>query len=119
MTSLLHPCPPKTRTDLEYPRLLEALAVRCSGPLGQRLARALPFGASPVEVRALLAEAEEAARLLEKGEPLPAGSVPEVGEALERLRASGVLGPGELRAVAQMLGVARGLRRFLHTRRES
>src|SRR5262249_9025070 len=108
-----------TRADLEWDRLLEALADRCAGPMGQRFARALPFGATREDVRALLAEAEEATRLAEHGEPLPAGAVPDVAEALERLRAGGVLGRQELRAGAQLLRAARGLRRFLHSRREA
>ena len=119
MPSLLHPCPPKTQADLEWPRLTDALATRCSGVMGQRLARALPFGATHAEVRGLARESEEATRLAEKGDPLPLVAIPDVAESIERLRASGVLGPAELRGVAQMLGAARSLRRFLHGRRES
>jgi DNA mismatch repair protein MutS2 len=119
MASLLPPCPPKTHADLEWARLTAALAERCTSPLGQRLARALPFGATHEGVRALLAESQEATRLAEKGEPLPVGAVPDVAEGIDRLRASGVLGPAELRAVARMLLIARSLRRFLSARRES
>jgi DNA mismatch repair protein MutS2 len=119
MPSLLHPAPPKTASDLEWPRVAEALAARSATPMGQRLARALPFGDSLAEVRSLLAEAEEAARLATDGRPLPIGSVPDVADAVDRLRVGGVLAPGELRAVAQMLLLARSLRRFLHARRES
>ena len=118
MASLLPPCPPKTQADLEWGRLTAALAERCTSPLGQRLARALPFGATHEGVRALLAESEEATRLAEKGEPLPVGAVPDVAEGIDRLRASGVLGPAELRAVARMLLIARSLRRFLSVRRD-
>ncbi len=119
MASLLSPCPTKTRADLEWPRLTAALAERCASPLGQRLARELPFGATHEGVRALLAESQEATRLAERGEPLPGAAVPDVAEGIDRLRASGVLGPEELRHIARMLLMARSLRRFLGSRRET
>ena len=113
----IDPCPPKTRSDLEWDRVLAALADRCAGPLGRELAVALPFAATRDEARALLAQAAEAVRLLEQGRPLPAGEVDDVREAIERARVGGVLAPAELRAVARLLGAARGLRRFLASRR--
>lgn len=119
MPTLLHPCPAKTHADLEWGRVTGALAERCASPLGQRLARALPFGGTHEAVRALVAESREAATLAERGETLPAMNVPDVAEGLERLRAEGVLGPLELRGLAKMLLVARSLRRFLASRRES
>lgn len=119
MEALRHdPCPPKTRSDLEYDRLLGAIAERCSGPLGRELARALPFAANREEARAALAQSAEASRLLEEGSPLPSGDLPEVTEAIERTRVGGVLAPAELRAVRRMLEAARMLRRFLTARRE-
>ncbi|HEY3820069.1 MAG TPA: Smr/MutS family protein [Polyangiaceae bacterium] len=111
------PCPPKTRSDLEWGRVLTALAERCAGPLGRELALALPFAATRDEARALLAQAAEATRLLELGRPLPAGDVDDVREAIERARVGGVLAPAELRAVGRLLGAARALRRFLASRR--
>ena len=122
MPSLLSPCPAKTRADLEWSRLTGALAERCTSPLGQRLARELPFGSTHAAVRAMLAESEEATRLSEKGEPLPIATVspvPDVAEGIDRLRAAGVLGPAELRGIARMLLIARTLRRFLASRRET
>jgi DNA mismatch repair protein MutS2 len=113
----IDPCPPKTRSDLEWDRVLSALAERCAGPLGRELAVALPFAATRDEARALLAQAAEATRLLEQGRPLPAGEVDDVREAIERARVGGVLAPAELRAVGRLLGAARALRRFLALRR--
>jgi len=111
------PCPPKTRSDLEYQRVLAAVAERCAGPLGRDLARALPFAATREEARAALAQSSEACALLEEGTPLPSGDLPEVYEAIERTRVGGVLAPAELRAVGRMLEAARLLRRFLSARR--
>ena len=119
MASLLHPCPPKTETDLEWSRLTAALAARCVSPIGQRLARALPFGATHDEVRTLNAESAEALRLAEKGDPINLRAVPDPAEGVERLRVGGVLGAAELRAIAHMLGVARWLRRFLQGRKDA
>jgi DNA mismatch repair protein MutS2 len=111
------PCPPKTRADLEWDRVLAALADRCAGPLGRDLALGLAFASSRDEARAWLAQSAEATTLLLEGRPLPAAEVDDVREAIERARVGGVLAPAELRAVERMLGAARSLRRFLTSRR--
>jgi DNA mismatch repair protein MutS2 len=111
------PCPPKTRSDLEWDRVLASLASRCVGPLGRELALALPFAATRDEARTFLEQSAEATKLLEAERPLPVGEVDEVNEAIERARIGGVLAPVELRAVGRMLGAARALRRFLASRR--
>ncbi len=111
------PGPKKTLADLEWSRLLLALADRCAGPMGEDSALGLTFASSREEVRSRLAEAEEAARLFAEGTPLPVREVPDVRESVGRLRVGGALGPGELRQAATALGSARGLRRFLHARR--
>ncbi len=111
------PCPEKTRADLEWDRLLGALASRCLGPMGRALALALPFSSSREETRRLLGEAEEASRLFADGEPLPVLELPDVRDAIARARVGGVLSPIELRALGRTLETARTLRRFLSTRR--
>jgi DNA mismatch repair protein MutS2 len=111
------PCPPKTRSDLEWDRVLYALADRCAGPLGRDLALRLRFAATRDEARCRLAEAEEAARMLASGQPLPAADVPDSSEAIERARVGGVLAPAELRAIGRTLEAARALRRYLGARR--
>jgi DNA mismatch repair protein MutS2 len=110
-------CPDKTRHDLEWDRLLSAIADRCVGPMGRDLALALPFPPSVEAATVALAESREAFRLLEAGEPLPAPSAADAREAIERTRAHGVLSAGELRAIAAVLASARTLRRFLTSRR--
>ena len=111
------PCPPKTRADLEWDRVLSALADRCAGPLGRDLALGLRFAESRDEAREWLAQSAEATMLLGEGRPLPVAEVDDVREAIERTRIGGVLAPAELRAVERMLGAARALRRFLTSRK--
>ncbi len=111
------PCPPKTRADLEWDRVLAALGQRCAGPLGRKLARDLPFAATREEARDALDQAAEATRLLGEGRTLPVGEVDDVDAALDRARVGGVLDPAELRGVGRMLAAARALRRFLASRR--
>lgn len=111
------PCPPKTRSDLEWDRVLGAVASRCAGPLGRELALTLPFAATREQARDFLAQSAEAVRILEQGRSLPVGEVDDVREAIERARVGGVLSPVELRGIGRLLGAARGLRRFLASRR--
>ncbi len=114
---LAAPCPPKTRADLEWDRVLEALAERCASATGKRLARELPFARSRAEALTALAEVREAVELDAEGEPLPAGDVADVGGALDRARIGAVLSNEELRAVLGVLAAARGLRQYLQGRR--
>lgn len=85
--------------------------------MGREAALNLGFAGTRTETRTLLAEAAEAVRLHQDGQPLPIEEVADVREALGRLRVGGVLAPGELRAIAQMMSAARSLRRFLQSRR--
>lgn len=114
---LSDPCPPKTRSDLEWDRVLAALADRCASDLGKARALALPFANDHDEVRRLQAEAREATDLLFAGEPLPVLPLPDVGEAASRVAAQGVLSVPELRGLGKALEAARVLRRFLSLRR--
>jgi DNA mismatch repair protein MutS2 len=113
------PCPTKTRADLEWDRVLGALAERCAGALGRELALHLPFAETREGARAALAQATEAWRMLEDGQPLPVVDLPDFGDAIERTRVGGVLGPTQLRGLGRMLEAARGLRRYLSTRRSA
>jgi len=115
--TLPHPCPDKTLADLEWGRLLGAIAARCQGAMGKELARAWTFAGSPEEIAERLAQAREAAELLSLGAPLTARDVPDVREPLDRLRVGGALGSAELLACAAALASARVLRRFLQSRK--
>ncbi len=114
---LRDPCPEKTRMDLEWDRLLAALANRCRSHMGQAAARALPFASTRHETRHLLEQAREAAVLHGAGDPLPIAELGDVRAALGRVSAAGVLAPSELREVAKVLAAARTLRRYLSSRR--
>lgn len=118
--------PDKTRADLEWGRLVSALAARCDTPMGRARAASLLPADTEADARTALAEAEEAFRTGERGEPLPIAALThgadgraDVREAHARVAHGGVLGPAELLAVAAVLGAARTLRRFLHARREA
>lgn len=113
------PCPPKTRSDLEWDRVLAALGERCAGPLGLEMAHALPFAETREQARAFMAQTAEARALLAEEQPLPVEGVPDVREAIARARIGGILSPAELRAMGRMLGSARVLRRFLSAHRAS
>ncbi|MEO7327520.1 MAG: hypothetical protein ABI193_03005, partial [Minicystis sp.] len=67
---LSDPCPSKTRSDLEWDRVLQALADRCASGAGKRRALALPFASTRAEVQRSLAEVREAVDLDLAGEPL-------------------------------------------------
>lgn len=114
--TLRDPCPAKTQSDLEWARLLEALAARCVTPMGAALARELPFASTRGEARRLLDEAREAFDLLAAGEPLPVVQLGDVSAAIGRVGAAGVLAPSEIRDVGKALEAARTLRRFLKSR---
>lgn len=111
--SFAHPLVFDAADDLEWPRLLEALAERCTSVGGARLARELSFAATASERARVEGLHREACDLLRRGAPLPVGDVPDVAAALERLRAGSVLDALELRSFGRVLADARVLRRFL------
>lgn len=110
---MLDPCPPKTRADLEWQRLLDALAERTVSEAGRQLALALPFCDSLEEVRVALDEGREATALDTAGEPLPVAAIDDIAGAIDRARIGAALSNEELRAVMAALLAGRTLRRFL------
>ena len=115
---MLDPCPPKTRADLEWDRLLDALAERTVSEAGRALAKELPFCATRAEVLAALIEGREATALDAMGEPLPAAALDDIAPALGRARIGASLSNEEIRAVQAALVAARTLRRFLSAHRD-
>jgi DNA mismatch repair protein MutS2 len=87
--------------------------------MGRAAALGLPFGATRDEVVRHLTESREATSLRTGEQPLVVEEVPDVNEALGRLRVGGALAPEELRAITAALAAARSLRRSLHARRQS
>jgi DNA mismatch repair protein MutS2 len=114
---LSDPCPPKSRADLEWDRILDALANRCASTDGRAAARALPFAPNRAAALMALGEVREAFELELAGEPLPRFDVPPIGHALDRARIGAVLSNEELRGIVACLAAARMLRRFLSVRR--
>lgn len=107
----------KTLRDLEWSRLVAAVAARCAGPLGERL-EALELAPDLASARVAMEETREALALRNDGEPLPLGGIRDVRTSLDRVARSGSLdGPG-LRDLRLTLGAARGLRAFLSRRRD-
>lgn len=109
--------PEKTRADLDWVRLLDALAARCETALGKDLAHGLDPSMALGETMRAMEEVREATSTSERGEPLPIASSPDVRDAYERAAHGGVLSAPELRAIAELLVAARTLRRFLQARR--
>jgi DNA mismatch repair protein MutS2 len=111
------PCPRKTRVDLDWHRLLKAIADRCAGPLGRALAEGLPFAETRTQARTWMAESQDAHRSLTAGQPLPVFELRGVREATERARIGAALSQDEVRAIGRLLEAARTLRRFLTSRK--
>lgn len=110
--------PDKARADLELPRLWARIAASCRTPIGKRRALAWDVPDAHDESMARLARGREALDLENRGEPLPIGGADDVGDALGRLSAYGVLAGPELLALTAILAQARAVRRFLATRAE-
>ena len=105
----------KTLADLEWDQLEAAVAERCQGPLGQRLA--LDPAQSFAETERALAESREAWALLRDGEPVPLEGICFIEPALQRLEREGVLDGASLRDIKSTLRAAASLRRFLAQRK--
>ncbi len=115
---LSEPCPPKTSADLEWDRVLAAIASRCESASGKASALSLPFWSTRARVREATAEARDACALRAGRDAVPLAPLPPIDFALDRLRMGAVLAPSELRAMAQLLQWARSARKFLTARQD-
>ncbi|MCC6876709.1 MAG: endonuclease MutS2, partial [Sandaracinaceae bacterium] len=106
----------KTLSDLEWERIVAAVAERCAGPLRERL-DVLPLAATEGETQVYLRETAEALSLQSADEPLPLSGIRDVRRALERIERQGAVDGPALRDIALTLGAARVLRKFLARRR--
>ncbi len=118
LPELSPPCPEKTRSDLEWDRVVGALADRCESAMGKAAAASLPFCDTRAEVLRATAEARDALALRQSGDAIPLHALVPIDFALDRLRMGAVLAPAELRAMAQLIAWARSARRFLTARQE-
>jgi DNA mismatch repair protein MutS2 len=106
----------KALSDLEWERVVAAVAARCRGPLRERLE--LWPHESYEDARVALTETAEALELDRLDDPLPLDGIREVRHALDRLERHGAVEGPALRAIASTLGAARVLRKYLSRRRD-
>lgn len=106
----------KSLDDLEWHRVVEAVAARCRGPLGARLD--LPILSTREAAAIALTETAEAFALLAAGERLPVDGAAEIGPHLQRVEREGVLDALALRDITRTLAAARSLRTFLSRRKD-
>jgi DNA mismatch repair protein MutS2 len=110
--------PQKTRDDLEWSYVLDALATGCQSKRGRLVAARLPTLRHRESLERRHREVEEAVSLL-SGEDVPSVSgLQGLGENLDRARRGGVLEPEGLLAVAVCATVATDLRRCIAGQRE-
>jgi DNA mismatch repair protein MutS2 len=109
---------PKTRADLGFPQLLQALADRCRTPLGVARALARAFLADDAVPHAL-ATVDEARACLEQEEALPLDGVEDVRALLVRAEKRALLDPRELIQVRHVLSASLEIRARLAIRRVS
>ncbi|HVR00706.1 MAG TPA: hypothetical protein VMT47_01115, partial [Polyangia bacterium] len=103
----------RSRAALDWPALLTELGSRAQSEAGRAACLAFPLHGDADEARRHMAAVEELAAILRRGEGLPALNVPDVGELLAAAEKGLVLGPEEVRPVAELCAVAAGVRRFV------
>jgi DNA mismatch repair protein MutS2 len=103
----------RSRAALDWPSLLTELGSRAQSEAGRAACLELPLHDDADEARRHMAAVEELAAILRRGEGLPALNVPKVGELLAAAEKGLVLGPEEVRPVADLCAVAAGVRRFV------
>ncbi|MFQ5895591.1 MAG: endonuclease MutS2, partial [Nitrospinota bacterium] len=104
---------------LEFTRVLDELGDRCASAAGRARAASLRPSPEADAVGVLLAETEEALRLLRAGEPLPQSPLEDLVPPLRSLKSGGEPWDGGLFLdLLALLGAASRLRRHLAERKE-
>jgi DNA mismatch repair protein MutS2 len=103
----------KAASDLEWPELLERIALSSVTALGARHIRELEPAATKEEARERAALSREALDLQRNGSPIPIAQVPDLVEVLSRLDRGSTVSGAELRDVRRLLDVAKTLRSYV------
>jgi DNA mismatch repair protein MutS2 len=103
----------RSQAALDWPALLAELAARAHSEAGRVACLALALHDDIEEARAHLAAVDELAAILRRGETLPTLNVPDVGEILATAEKGLVLGPEEVRPIADLCAVAERVRTFI------
>ncbi len=101
---------------LELPAILDRLAAAAATGLGAALARQLEPSPDDAEVAERQALTAEAIALLDTSDDPPLAGIVDLVPSVERAEREGVLGPGELRAVATSAQVGVNARRVVRGR---
>jgi DNA mismatch repair protein MutS2 len=107
----------EARAALELPAILDRLAARTATGPGAARATSLEPSSDPAEVAARQARTAEAVALIDSSEEPALAGAADVVPAVERAERDGVLGPGELRAVAATVRVGVAARGALERHR--
>jgi len=98
---------------LEYDRIIEKLKDRASSQPGKELAEKLVPSADFDEVKRLQKETTDAVNcILRKGSP-PLGGISDIRPYIQRAGAGGMLNPGELLKIADVLRASRNLKNYI------
>lgn len=98
---------------LEYDKIVERLADRASSNLGKELAGELMPSTDFDEIKQALKETTDAVTcILRKGSP-PLGGIHDIRSSIQRAVAGGMLNPGELLRVADVLRASRKLKGYI------
>ncbi len=103
----------RSQAALDWPALLAELAARAQSDTGRVACLALALHDDIDEARRHLAAVDELAAILRRGETLPTLNVPDVGEILATAEKGLVLGPEEVRPIADLCAVAERVRTFV------
>jgi DNA mismatch repair protein MutS2 len=103
---------------LEWPKILDLLALRAHSSMGAERCRNLELESDLEEARTRLQETGEMVRLQESREPFPAMVFPDTREVIGRATKGATLETHELRDLSIALEVGFGAKRFLGRRLE-
>lgn len=97
---------------LEFNKIVQKLADYTASSLGREIAEALTPQTDERKVAALLRETSDGTSLvLRRGSP-PLGGIHDIRASLKRVEVGGILNPGELLSIADVLGACRNLKSY-------
>ena len=103
---------------LDYNRVIDTLCSYTVSKLGRDLAQEVHPSTDPRRIQALQQETDQARALLDRGGHVPLHGIADIRDTVDRVKKGGILKPGELLQIGDLLRGCRRTREYLQSKED-